>query len=104
PKSARPRFIARPQDHFLAMHFAQTANPFFHRMQVIAERARVAHFTPASFLCRRRQDTVFVDIQSKIEFFFHLSVFVCSLLLILQRSGTLCPGRWCGSAPPQKDE
>src|SRR6267154_3110934 len=70
------------------MHFAQTTNPFFHRMQVIADRARVAHFALTPFLRHRRQDTVLVDIQSKIEFFFHSSVFVCSLLLKLQRSGT----------------
>jgi hypothetical protein len=60
------------------MHFAQPSNPLFHRVQVIAHRARVAHFPFAPLLGYRPLDTVFVDIQSKIEFFFHLSVFVCS--------------------------
>jgi hypothetical protein len=60
------------------MGFAQPSNPFFHRVQVVAERAGIAHLAPPSFLGYRPLDTVFVDIQSKIEFFFHLSVFVCS--------------------------
>src|SRR5438270_2893326 len=50
-------------------------------MQVIADRARVAHFALTPFLRCRRDDTVLVDIQSKIEFFFHSSVFVCSSCL-----------------------
>ena len=29
PKTARPRFIARPQDHFLAMRFAQPRQSTF---------------------------------------------------------------------------
>src|SRR6266516_2800260 len=62
------------------MHFAQPPDPFFHRMHVVADRAPVAHFTPASFLCRCRQDTVFVDIQSKIEFFFHWCVCLFSVV------------------------
>jgi hypothetical protein len=91
------------------MHFTQPSNPFFYRVQVITDRARVAHFPIAPSLSLPavvgypRDDTVFVDIQSKIEFFFHWCVCLFDLLK-LQRSGTLCPGRWCGSAPPQKGE
>ena len=40
----------------------------------------MAHFPLAPFLCHCRHDTVLVDIQSKIEFFFHLGVFACSKL------------------------
>ena len=57
-------------------------------MQSGDERTALAHFALAPFLRHRRTDTVLVDIQSKIEFFFHLSVFVCSTCLKLQRSGT----------------
>src|SRR6266403_5082619 len=88
PKSARPRFIARSQERSLSTPLAKASNPLFHRVQIIAERSAFAHFSLAPFLRYRRDDTVFVDIQSKIEFFFHLSVFVCSLLFKLQRSGT----------------
>src|SRR6266436_4691003 len=62
-KSARARFIARPQDHF----------------------------SLAPFLRHRRDDTVFVDIQSKIEFLFHLSVFVCSTCLTATLRSTFVP-------------
>src|SRR5438034_9559932 len=71
------------------MGFAQPPNPFFHRVQIVTERTALAHFPLAPFLRYRRDDTVLVDIQSKIEFFFHLSVFVCSSCLKLQRPGTL---------------
>ena len=71
------------------MGFAQPPNPLFHRVQIVAERTSLAHFPFAPFLRYRRDDTVLVDIQSKIEFFFHLSVFVCSSCLNWQRSGTL---------------
>ena len=40
----------------------------------VADHARVAHFPSAPFLGHRRGDTVFVDIQSKIEFLFHWCV------------------------------
>jgi hypothetical protein len=63
------------------MRFVQLANPLLHRVQIIADCAALAHFSLAPFLRYRRDDTVFVDIQSKIEFFFHLSVFVCSSCL-----------------------
>ena len=43
----------------------------------------------APFLRHRRGDAVLVDIEPKIEFFFHSVVFAGSLLLKLQRSGTL---------------
>ena len=62
PKTARPRFIARPQLRFLAMRFTQPCDPIFRRVQIVTDGARVAHFASASFLCRCRQDTVFVDI------------------------------------------
>jgi hypothetical protein len=52
------------------MRFAQPPNPLFHRVQIIADRTALAHFPLAPFLGYRRRDTVFVDIQSKIEFFF----------------------------------
>ena len=69
------------------MRFTQSSNPFFHRMQIVADRTALAHlpFAPRCSLSAvagyRRDDTVLVDIQSKIEFFFHLSVFVCSTCL-----------------------
>ena len=53
------------------MRFTQPPNPLFHRVQIVADRAGIAHFPRASFLGHRRDDTVFVDIESKIEFFFH---------------------------------
>src|SRR5213592_4016642 len=71
---------------FLAMSFTQLRDPLFHRVQIVTDRARVAHFATASFLGRRSEDTVFVDIQSKIEFFFHWCVCLFELLN-LQRSG-----------------
>src|SRR5947208_13381999 len=49
----------------------------------------LAHFALAPFLRYRRDDTVFVDIQSKIEFLFHLGVFACSSCYKQERSGTL---------------
>ena len=63
------------------MRFAQPSNPLFHRVQIVADRTALAHFALAPFLRHRRDDTVLVDIQSKIEFLFHLSVFVCSSCL-----------------------
>ena len=53
------------------MRFAQPSNPFLHRVQIVADRTALAHFPFAPFLRYRRDDTVLVDIQSKIEFFFH---------------------------------
>ncbi len=44
------------------------------RMQIITDRTGLAHFPLTPFLRRRRTDTLFVDIQSKIEFFFHWCV------------------------------
>jgi len=41
-QSRTARFIARSQDHFLAMRFAQSANPLFYRVQIIAERSAFA--------------------------------------------------------------
>jgi hypothetical protein len=70
------------------MGFAQPPNPFFYRVQIVADRTSLAHFPFAPFFRHRRDDTVFVDIQSKIEFLFHLGVFACSSCLKLQRSGT----------------
>ena len=63
------------------MHLAQPSNPLLHRVQIVADRTALAHLPFAPFLRHRRDDTVLVDIQSKIEFFFHLSVFVCSTCL-----------------------
>src|SRR5436190_19326388 len=71
------------------MHFAQTANPFFHRMQIVADYARVAHFPLAPFLRHRRDDTVLVDIQSKIEFFFHWCVCLFSVVKTATLRNTL---------------
>src|SRR6266478_6818559 len=88
-KSARARFIARPQDHFFAMRLMQPSNPLFYRVQIIADRSALAHFSLAPFLRHRRDDTVFVDIQSDIEFFFHVSVFVCSTCLTATLRNTL---------------
>jgi len=48
------------------MRFTQPRDPFFHRVQIVTDRARVAHFATAPFLGCRCQDIVFVDIQSKI--------------------------------------
>ena len=62
----------------LAMSFTQPGNPLLYRVQVVADRTALAHFALAPFLRYRRDDTVFVDIQSKIEFLFHLGVFACS--------------------------
>ena len=73
------------------MRLAQPSNPFFHRVQIVAERTCLAHLPLAPFLRYRCDDTVLVDIQPKIEFFFHLSVFVCSSCLKLQRPEHLCP-------------
>ena len=70
------------------MGFAQPSNPFFHRVQIVADRTSLAHFPLAPFLRHRRDDTVLVDIQSKIEFFFHWCVCLFELFK-LQRSGTL---------------
>jgi hypothetical protein len=53
-------------------------------VQIVADGSARAHLPFSPFLRYRRDDTVFVDIQSKIEFLFHLGVFVCSLLLKLQ--------------------
>ena len=44
------------------MDFAQPCDPLFHRVQIVADRACVAHFATASFLGRRGQDIVLVDI------------------------------------------
>src|SRR6266481_2581407 len=90
-KSARPRFIARSQERSLSMPLAKASNPLFHRVQIIADRSAFAHFSLAPFLRYRRDDTVFVDIQSKIEFFFHLSVFVCSSCLTATLRNTFVP-------------
>jgi hypothetical protein len=57
-------------------------------MQIIADYPRVAHFPSAPFLGYRRLDTVFVDIESKIEFLFHWCVCLFELFK-LERSGTL---------------
>ena len=51
-------------------------------------RAALAHFPLAPFLRYRRDDTVFVDIESKIEFLFHWCVCLFELFK-LERSGTL---------------
>ena len=91
-KPAWPRFIARPQDYLLAMCLAQPSNPLLHRVQIVAERTALAHLSFAPFLRHRRDDTVLVDIQSKIEFFFHWCVCLFELFT-LQRSGTLASGR-----------
>ena len=54
------------------MHFTQPANPLFHRVQIVADRTALAHFPRAPFRSSPavagypRDDTVFVDIQSKI--------------------------------------
>jgi hypothetical protein len=53
------------------MGLAQPSNPLFHRVQIVADRAGIAHLALPSFLGYRRRDIVLVDIQSKIEFFFH---------------------------------
>ncbi|PYL05785.1 MAG: hypothetical protein DME33_15370, partial [Verrucomicrobia bacterium] len=34
-----------PQERFFAMDFAQPPNPFFHRVQIVAERSSLAHFS-----------------------------------------------------------
>lgn len=44
------------------MRLAQPPEPLLHRMQIVAEGAGVAHFAPATLLCRRRGDTVLMDI------------------------------------------
>ena len=62
------------------MRFTQSRDPLFYRVQVVADRARVAHFAPPPRLRHRCGDTVFVDIQSKIEFFFHWCVCLFDLL------------------------
>ena len=50
-----------------------------------------------------KRPVVLVDIQPQIEFFFHWYVCLFDLLNCNapEPSG---PGRWCGSAPPQKGE
>jgi len=53
------------------MRFPQSRNPFLQGVQIIADYARVAHLTRAPFFGHHRGHTLFVDIQSKIEFFFH---------------------------------
>jgi len=68
------------------MRFTQPSNPFFHRVQIVTERTALAHFPLAPFLRHRANDTVFVDIQPKIEFFFHWCVCLFSVVK-LQRSG-----------------
>jgi hypothetical protein len=70
------------------MRLAQPSNPFFHRVQVVADDSARAHLPLAPFLRYRRDDTVFVDIQSKREFFFHWCVCLFDLLK-LQRFETL---------------
>src|SRR6266700_5996310 len=83
------------------MRFAQPHEPLFHRVQIITERTALTHFPLAPFLRHRRDDTVLVDIQSKIEFFFHWCVCLFDLLNC-NASESSGPGRWCGSDPPQK--
>ena len=80
------------------MRLAQPTDPLFHRLQVVADRAAIAHFAPATFLSGGRQDTVFVDIESKIEFFLH-GVFASSSCLNCNAPEPSGSGRWCGSAP-----
>ena len=59
------------------MHFTQPRYPLFHCVQIVTDGPCLAHFPLAPFCSspavagHRSGDTVFVDIQSKIEFFFH---------------------------------
>lgn len=50
------------------------------RHRSVTDRARVAHFAMPSRLRHRRDDIIFVDIESKIEFFFHWCV--CLFLVV----------------------
>jgi hypothetical protein len=83
--------------HLLAMRFAQPSNPLFYRVQIVADRTCLAHFSLAPFLRYRRDDTVLVDIQSKIEFFFS---FECVCLFDLFNCNPERIRGWCGSARP----
>ena len=72
-RSSQPLFgVARPCRFLISV--AQPANPFFHRVQVVAQRWALTHFAFAPVLRFRRDDTVFVDIESKMEFFFYWCV------------------------------
>ncbi len=70
----------------LALRFTQPCDPLVHRVQIIADHARVAHFAPPprrslpAVAGYRRHDTVLVDIQSQIEFFLHWCVCLFSVV------------------------
>lgn len=90
PKAARPRLVAGPQDHLFALCLAQPSNPFFDRLQIVAQRSARPHFAFTTGFRQGRNDTIFVDIESQIEFSFHWCV--CLFFVVkLQRSGTLGP-------------
>ena len=71
----------------------------FQFLQIVADPVRVAHFAPPSRLRHHRGDTVFMDIQSQIEFSFHWCVCWFELLQTATFPESSDPGRWCGSAP-----
>ena len=48
--------------------FADAREKLFEFLQIIADRAGVAQFVPSPRLCHHRGNTVFMDIQSQIEF------------------------------------
>lgn len=70
-KAARTRLVTGVDDHIGTVRLAQSRDEFFQRMQIIADRASVAHLAFATFFGDGRGDRVFVDIQPKIEFSFH---------------------------------
>ena len=90
------------------MRLAQPPDPLLQRLQLIAQFSRVAYFSPPTrrtlpaVAGHRRGDTVLVDIQPKIEFFFHWCVCWFSVVKHCNAPEPSSPGRCCGSAPPQK--
>jgi hypothetical protein len=56
------------------MGLAQSADPLFDRLQVVAQGPALPHFSLAPGFRRRRDDGFLVDIESEIEFFFHWCV------------------------------
>ena len=64
-------------------------DPFFHRVQIVTDAplSRTSPLRPSS--AAAGDNTVFVDIESKIEFFFHWCVCLFELFK-LQRSRNTC--------------
>ncbi len=80
------------------------------RLQIIAQFSRVAHFIPPTrrslpaVAGHRRGDTVLVDIQSKIEFFFHWCVCWFSVVKTATLRNPRVPAVGAALLPLKKEE